>query len=64
MFNISLSPYIDSEVYHKRHVIKIPFVNKGIELNDLHSTFKDNIVISSIPNYVNYSEMPIICYKL
>ena len=24
-----LSPYIDSEVNHKRHFIKIPFINKG-----------------------------------
>ena len=27
-----LSPYIDSEVNHKRHFIKIPFINKGIDL--------------------------------
>ena len=27
-----LSPYIDSEVNHKRHFIKIPFINKGMEL--------------------------------
>ena len=57
------SPYIDSEVNHKRHLIKIPFINKGIEFIDLHSTFKDNSVISSIPNYFNNSETPIICYK-
>ena len=44
-----LSPYIDSEVNHKRHFIKIPFINKGIEFIDLHSIFKDNSVISSIP---------------
>ena len=37
-----LSPYIDSEVNHKRHLIKIPFINKGIEFIDLHSIFKDN----------------------
>ena len=37
-----LSPYIDSEVNHKRHFIKIPFINKGIEFIDLHSIFKDN----------------------
>ena len=42
-----LSPYIDSEVNHKRHFIKIPFINKGIEFIDLHSIFKDNLVISS-----------------
>ena len=58
-----LSPYIDSEVNHKRHFIKIPFINKGFEFIDLHSIFKDNLVISSIPNYFNSSETPIICYK-
>ena len=47
-----LSPYIDSEVNHKRHFIKISFINKGIEFIDLHSIFKDTSVISSIPNYL------------
>ena len=56
-----LSPYIDSEVNHKQHFIKIPFINKGMELIDLHSIFKDNLVFSSIPNYFNNSETPIIC---
>ena len=55
--------YIDSEVNHKRHFIKIPLINKGMALIDLHSIFKDNLVISSIPNYFNSSEIPIICYK-
>ena len=55
-----LSPYIDSEVNHKRHFIKITFINKGIEFIDFHSIFKDNLVISSIPNYLNNSETPII----
>ena len=58
-----LSPYIDSEVNHKRHFIKIPFTNKGMEFIDLHSIFKDNSVISSILNHFNNSETPIICYK-
>ena len=58
-----LRPNIDSVVNHKRHFIKIPFINKGIEFIDLHSIFKDNLVISSIPNYFNNSETPIICYK-
>ena len=57
-----LSPYIDSEVNHKRYFIQIPFINKGMELFDLHSIFKDNLVISSIPNYFNNSENPIIRY--
>ena len=30
---------------------------------DIHSIFKDNLVISSIPNYFNNSETPIIYYK-
>ena len=34
-----------------------------MEFIDLHSIFKDNLVSSSIPNYVNNSETPIICYK-
>ena len=58
-----LSAYIDSEVNHKRHFIKIPFINKGMEFIDLHSIFKDNLVSSSVPNYLNNSETPIICYK-
>ena len=43
--------------------IKIPFINKGMEFIDLHSIFNDDSVISSIPNYFNNSETPIICYK-
>ena len=46
-----LNPYIDI------------FINKGMGFIDLHSSFKDNLVISSIPNYFNNSETPIICYK-
>ena len=38
-----LSPYINSEVNHKRHFIKIQFINKGMEFIDLHSIFKDNL---------------------
>ena len=34
-----------------------------MEFIDLHSIFKTNSVISSIPNYFNNSEAPIICYK-
>ena len=46
-----LSPNIVSEVNHKRHLNKIPFINKGMEFIDLHSIFKENLVISPIPNY-------------
>ena len=42
---------------------KITFINKGMEFIDFHSVFKDNSVISSIPNHFNNSETPIIYYK-
>ena len=63
MFNISSVLISVSAVNHKRHLIKISFINKGMEFIDLQSIFKDNLVISSIPNYFNNSEIPIICYK-
>ena len=59
----ALRPFIDSEINHKRHFIKIPFINKGIEFIDLPSIFKDKSVTSSIPAYFQNSEPPIICYK-
>ena len=34
-----------------------------MEFIDLHSIFKDNLVISSVPNYLNKSKSPIICYN-
>ena len=42
---------------------EIPFINKGMEFIDLHSIFKDDLEISSIPNYFNNYETPIISYK-
>ena len=33
----ALRPYIDSEINHIRHFIKIPFINKGIEFIDVPS---------------------------
>ena len=59
----ALRPYIDSEINHIRHFIKIPFINKGIEFIDLPSIFRDNNVISAIPSYSENIESPIICYK-
>ena len=35
----ALRPFIDSVTNHKRHLIKIPFINKGIEFIDLPSIF-------------------------
>ena len=59
----TLRPFIESETNHKRHFIKIPFINKGIESIDLPSIVKDRFVTSSIPTYFQNSELPNICYK-
>ena len=59
----ALLSYIDSEINHIRHFIKIQFVNKGIEFINLPSIFKDKSVIFSIPTYFENKESPIICYK-
>ena len=59
----ALGPYIDSEINHIRHSIKIQFVNKRIEFINLPSIFKDKSVISSISTYFENKESPIICYN-
>ena len=59
----ALQPYIDSEINHIRHFIKIKFVKKGIKFINLPSIFKDKSVSSSIPTYFENKESPIICYK-
>ena len=45
-------------------LIKIPSINKGMEFIDLHSIFKDDLVISSISNYFNNSETTIINFVI
>ena len=57
-------PFIDAEINHQRHFIKIPFVNKGMDFIDLPSFFfQDRSVTSSIPDCFQNSEPPMICYK-
>ena len=56
-------PVIDSKINQIRQFIQIPFINKGMDLFDLPSIFRDKSVQSSIPNYFNNREVPIICYK-
>ena len=58
-----LRPVIDTNINHIRHFIKIPFINKGKDLIDLPSIFRDKSVQSSIPNYFKNCEVPNICYK-
>ena len=59
----ALRPYIDSEIDYIRHIVKIPFINKGIEFIDLPSIFRDNNVISAVHSYFENTESPTICYK-
>ena len=59
----ALRPFIDAEINHQRHFIKIPFINKGMDFIDLPSIFQDKSVTSSIPDYFQTSEPPIICYN-
>ena len=59
----ALRPYIDAEMNHIIHFIKIRFVNKGTEFINLPSLFKDKSVISSIPTYFENKKSPFICYK-
>ena len=59
----ALRPFIDAEINHQRHFIKIPFINKGMDFINLPSIIQDKSVISSIPDYFQNSEPPIICYK-
>ena len=35
----ALHPFIDAEINHQRHFIKIPFINKGMDFIDLPSIF-------------------------
>ena len=55
-------PYLDSEINHIRHFIKIQFVNKASEVINLPCIFKDKSVISSISTYYESKESPMICY--
>ena len=59
----ALRPYIDSDMNYIKHFNKTPFINKGIDLIDLPSIFRDNLVESSIPDYFENKEPPIICYR-
>ena len=59
----ALRPFIDSETSQKRHFIKIPFINKRIDIIDLPSILKDKYITSSIPDYFQNYGPSIISYK-
>ena len=58
-----LRPHIDDTSDHKRHFLKISYLNKGIDFIDLAGIFKDRRVSDKIPKYFKNSETPMICYK-
>ena len=58
----TLRPFIDSEIMHQR-LIKTLFIDKGMDFVDVPSIFQDKPVTSSIPDYFQNSEPPIICYR-
>ena len=59
----TLLSYIDSEINHIKHFIKIQFVSKGIELIILPSKFEDKYVISSTLTCFGNKESANMCYK-
>ena len=51
-----LRPFIDSEINHQRHFIKIHFKNKEMDFIDLPKIFHDKSVTSSILDYFQNSD--------
>ena len=47
---------MDSEINHKRHFIKIPLINKGMEFIGMPSIFKDKVT-SAIPAYLKNTDV-------
>ena len=41
----ALCPFIDAEINHQRHFIKIPFINRGMDFIDLPSIFRINLIL-------------------
>lgn len=58
-----LKPHIDDTEEHRRHFLKINFLNKGVDFINLPSILNDKNVRSLIPTYFKNQETPMICYK-
>jgi hypothetical protein len=58
-----LRPHINNAADLKRHFLKIPFIDKGIDFINLQSIFRDSKVVDSVPLYFKNKEPPVICYK-
>ena len=55
--------YIDSEINHIRHFIKIQLFKKGFDFINIPSIFEDKYVSSSVSTYFENKELPIICFN-
>lgn len=58
-----LYPRIDQLEDHVKHFLKIKYINKGIDLIDISSIFRDHEVQNLIPVYFDNREMPVISYS-
>lgn len=58
-----LFPIIDKPENHKRHFLKLKYINRGIDFINLSSIFNDSSVYSLIPPYFDNIEQPIISYS-
>lgn len=47
----------------KTQLMKIHFVNKGLDLLNISNIFRDQRVVSKIPQYFENLEPPLICYQ-
>ena len=47
----------------KTQFIKIKFINQGLDLLNISNIFRDNRVISKIPQYFENLDPPLICYQ-
>lgn len=57
-----LYPKIDKPDDHKRYFLNLPYINKGIDLIDVSSIFRDSKIVKLIPPYFDNMEPPIISY--
>ena len=44
----ALQPYIDLEMNHIRHFIKIPFINKGIDFSSIYLAYLEIILLNHL----------------
>ena len=47
----------------KTHLIKIKFINQGLDLLNISNIFRDHRVTSKIPQYFEDLDPPLICYQ-